>query len=553
MFFNLTHWQNATGKADPDTRPDILIQLDSEVKQLSDRLSIYDRVDIAFKVYNQCVVLATANLTENQINAVIILRNNCLNCLKAVFQVAEDEDERVVLNRMKIRTTHKHKDPFYLPGVQRSGLPNPSSFPNQKKYLLKKALVQINFFRKKENLPMLEKFNSEKEAKDHQGVVYFGDEVEQYRLLIHKGCLYHFKQVMTDSNVVETQFVPFETNNKSWLFIMDTKGNMYSCPDEPHLKEKINHSSLSNGGWVKMAGMIQANQGRVMKLLRLSGHYQPTQDQFAHVVQELRAQKLNLQHTDFDDSVMDKMQLAIRYGVPIVEEKKELPSVNVVPPEKDELKIPVEDTSPRFLPFASEVNEETQRLLPAIKWNSNPLEFKSLSEDILRQITTATNAAWFGCTPNCTLLSAGLLYNLKVGQAQFGFDNVFPIYKPISLSTAHNLIFGKNLQFENTTIGELPRSLIKIHRETGETIFSLAVDYNFILFGHSLGHCFNAAIINENNTTTILFADAWKRSVYNTEKLDNTYGSNNPCGIFWHAGPVRQIIKRVEPALNLSL
>lgn len=74
------------------------------------------------------------------------------------------------------------------------------------------------------------------------------------------------------------------------IFVMDGSGNLYATLDFPI--GRVHHSSLLAGAPVVGAGEIKVRAGRLLAMNRQSGHYQPTTEMNALVMQTLIAQGL---------------------------------------------------------------------------------------------------------------------------------------------------------------------------------------------------------------------------------------------------------------------
>ncbi len=89
-------------------------------------------------------------------------------------------------------------------------------------------------------------------------------------------------------NVTKEQGSFWHKNGLIW--VVSTDGRVYS-----HIPKinRFHHSSFLSGGMVKSAGMWQVEQGRIIEMAPLSGHYKPTLPQFMAGVASLRTAVLS--------------------------------------------------------------------------------------------------------------------------------------------------------------------------------------------------------------------------------------------------------------------
>ncbi|RSN40761.1 hypothetical protein DMC64_33895 [Amycolatopsis sp. WAC 04197] len=122
-------------------------------------------------------------------------------------------------------------------------------------------------------------------------VEYFSPERrEEHRVFVRDGRLYWAR----DGSPLNTPAVtgPFDKS----IFAMDPEGNLYvslTC-----VSGRLHHSSLLAGAPVAVAGHIEVVNGRLTKLTRESGHYQPEKEQLATGLDILAEQGVDVSQVD---------------------------------------------------------------------------------------------------------------------------------------------------------------------------------------------------------------------------------------------------------------
>lgn len=207
------------------------------------------------------------------------------------------------------------------------------------------------------------------------------------------------------------------------------------------------------------------------------------------------------------------------FAFPLVEIKEE----NWLPLDEDK------KNHYRNLPEADQVSAAGRQILPAIKWQEHPREFKieNLNEDELESIARSTNCASWHYTANCPILSVAFLYNLKRGKTELSIDNVHPVYKPTHSGTASEIVFGQSLTLETYkekgTAKELIQKILDIYKNTEERVFFISVTF---LKKFKVGHCFNAVVLGKDENIRVVFVDVWKtlqKTVNSSAEFQKSY------------------------------
>ncbi|MFJ8913019.1 toxin glutamine deamidase domain-containing protein [Amycolatopsis sp. NPDC102389] len=122
-------------------------------------------------------------------------------------------------------------------------------------------------------------------------VEYFSPERrEEHRVFVRDGRLYWAR----DGSPLNTPAVtgPFEQS----IFAMDPEGNLYVSLT--WVSGRLHHSSFLAGAPVAMAGHIEVVNGRLTKLTRESGHYQPEKEQLTTGLNVLAEQGVDVSQVD---------------------------------------------------------------------------------------------------------------------------------------------------------------------------------------------------------------------------------------------------------------
>ena len=100
------------------------------------------------------------------------------------------------------------------------------------------------------------------------------------------------KDVMTEAESQQRKEAKKKRNANKWIYVTSAdKKQLYIAPK---VKGEFQHSSFLSGGSVGSAGAIMVNQGRIIKLAPMSGHYQPNIEQFVSFLDQLSAQGVDL-------------------------------------------------------------------------------------------------------------------------------------------------------------------------------------------------------------------------------------------------------------------
>jgi hypothetical protein len=130
--------------------------------------------------------------------------------------------------------------------------------------------------------------------------VKYLDESERdaYKLTVQDGKLYD-----SDGNLFDTSAGrSVHSQDPRAIFVMDEDGNIYASTE--HSVGQFHHSSFLAGGDVAGAGELKVSNGELQLISDQSGHYWPTRDMTAQVVEQLRARGVSI-----DDS---QIQLTAR-------------------------------------------------------------------------------------------------------------------------------------------------------------------------------------------------------------------------------------------------
>lgn len=100
------------------------------------------------------------------------------------------------------------------------------------------------------------------------------------------------KEHMSEAELNEHKEAKKRRNANKWIYVTSTsKQQIYVAPK---VKGEFQHSSFLSGGSVGSAGAIMVNNGKIIKLAPMSGHYQPRIEQFISFLDELTAQGVDL-------------------------------------------------------------------------------------------------------------------------------------------------------------------------------------------------------------------------------------------------------------------
>ena len=105
------------------------------------------------------------------------------------------------------------------------------------------------------------------------------------------------KSKMSVADVQKCQQAKKKRNANKWIYVTSTdKKQLYIAPK---VKGEFQHSSFLSGGSVGSAGAVMVNQGKVVKLAPMSGHYRPNIEQFVAFLDQLTGQEV-----DLDDALL---------------------------------------------------------------------------------------------------------------------------------------------------------------------------------------------------------------------------------------------------------
>jgi hypothetical protein len=108
---------------------------------------------------------------------------------------------------------------------------------------------------------------------------------QQYLVTINNGLLHDGTGQLMDTNHI---------SNKTYIFVMDSNGNIYSAP-----KNTVqHHSAFLSGRPVAAAGHMRVTQGVVDYIDNQSGHYRPPKDYMKQFKKELEKRGVDLSNTD---------------------------------------------------------------------------------------------------------------------------------------------------------------------------------------------------------------------------------------------------------------
>lgn len=100
------------------------------------------------------------------------------------------------------------------------------------------------------------------------------------------------KSAMTDAESQERKEAKKKRNANKWIYVTSAdKKQLYIAPK---VKGEFQHSSFLSGGSVGSAGAVMVNQGSIIKLAPMSGHYQPNIEQFISFLDQLDSQGVDL-------------------------------------------------------------------------------------------------------------------------------------------------------------------------------------------------------------------------------------------------------------------
>ena len=100
------------------------------------------------------------------------------------------------------------------------------------------------------------------------------------------------KSTMSEAELQERKIAKKRRNANKWIYVTSAdKKQLYIAPK---VKGEFQHSSFLSGGSVGSAGAVMVNQGQVIKLAPMSGHYQPNIEQFISFLDQLTNQGVDL-------------------------------------------------------------------------------------------------------------------------------------------------------------------------------------------------------------------------------------------------------------------
>ncbi|QYD69155.1 hypothetical protein KZJ38_01825 [Paraburkholderia edwinii] len=101
---------------------------------------------------------------------------------------------------------------------------------------------------------------------------------------------------------------PMDTQGQTYMYVMDGRGTLYAGDD----MDLQHHSSFLSGAPVAAAGAIRVASGQLNYLTDQSGHYAPSTDHTAQVLQKLRSLGVDLSQVQTDYRGMSRQQWAAR-------------------------------------------------------------------------------------------------------------------------------------------------------------------------------------------------------------------------------------------------
>lgn len=168
------------------------------------------------------------------------------------------------------------------------------------------------------------------------------------------------------------------------------------------------------------------------------------------------------------------------------------------------------------------------RVVQALKMRktSNPILRSELNKETLHGLAFDVNGAFLHYSGNCVLLARAFLYNLHNGSNVLSVDNTYPILQGMSSKESDKILFGKRLttiKHNIQGINALESEILKQHARTGDIFYiveSEGFSINLIGYEFSVGHHFNAVVLEANHSPQVQFVDAWKTSNLTPTKQD---------------------------------
>lgn len=100
------------------------------------------------------------------------------------------------------------------------------------------------------------------------------------------------KDTMSEAELQERKTAKKRRNTNKWIYV--TSADRKQLYIAPKVKGEFQHSSFLSGGSVGSAGAVMVNQGRIIKLAPMSGHYQPNIEQFIAFLNQLTEQGVDV-------------------------------------------------------------------------------------------------------------------------------------------------------------------------------------------------------------------------------------------------------------------
>lgn len=103
-------------------------------------------------------------------------------------------------------------------------------------------------------------------------------------------------------NMIQNGKLKPEFENKSGIFVLDYKGDLY-FHFQP-ISGKIHHSSIAEGLPVRSAGELTVKNGKVVEIINRSGHYRPREESLIPVFAKLKEIGLTEETESFKRTTM---------------------------------------------------------------------------------------------------------------------------------------------------------------------------------------------------------------------------------------------------------
>lgn len=317
MFPSIFGWKWATSSGFFQKRNPVLKGLDNLISQVNGSIDIYQRIDTAFEISNECQRLLenAKDLSSAQMAQIQQLRNNSFEYLKMTLNVSSEVG---VQERMAQRNAVKEVDPYYLPKKLPSGISEPKVGEGRKDFVKRRMAEHFKHIGQHKRKFIEEDYKDEITQKDHYGVQYLKSnaEREKYRVIIKDGQLYRTKQSgfwifkKTTLEPLDTkEFLSFPRRGFG-NYVINSKGEMFVG------RERVgdfHHSTYMQGAPIIAAGMIQIIDGQVRIINPESGHYKPSNSNLREGLTYLSQQSVDLSRCQAE-------YFRVRDGKPILRE-----------------------------------------------------------------------------------------------------------------------------------------------------------------------------------------------------------------------------------------